>query len=206
MPVGSVYFDMKYWVLWSLLGWHTAAAQEQAFTVRVGGLTLGQLSTQREVGKIRLESRVRVPLALFTLKVGYVVDSRFGPGHRLIRSRVDAETNRGTYFTRTELDEPRGYRMTTEQYGKTAEQQILHPIHWTVTRLFYEEPVGISEVFAEYYGTFMPIKPRGVGEYVVQWGKNRDVYVYQKGLLIKIKKENPWKNFEIRRNGFDQLN
>jgi hypothetical protein len=112
---------------------------------------------------------------------------------------VDAETNRGKFFTRTD-EMPKGYRMTTEQHGKSVEEFISKPIHWTVTRLFYEEPVGVTEVYAEYYGTFIPIKPRGTGEYVVQLVKNRDVYVYQKGQLVKIMKENPWKDFEIHRN------
>lgn len=187
-----------WWI--GLFYWQISLAQEQSFTVHVGGLRLGQVTTQRAAGRILLESRVRVPLALFTLKVGYVVDSRFGPAQRLIRSRVDAETNRGTFFTQTEGEEPQGYRMTTEQYGKTDEQRISQPIHWTVTRLYYEEPVGIQEVYAEYYGSFVPLKPRGPGEYVVASGKNRDIYVYHLGQLIKIKKENPWKDFEIRRN------
>lgn len=173
-------------------------AQQQQFEIRIGGILLGHLQTQRSQEGIRLESRVRVPMALFTLRVGYVVHSQFGRDHVLVRSRVDAETNRGTFFTQTEPTST-GYVMTSEQWGKSVEEKWSKPIHWTVTRLFYEEPVGVREVYAEYFGTLMPLEVREPGQYVVQSGKNRDVYVYQKGRLLKIIKENPWKNFEIRR-------
>ena len=193
-----VYEFMRQWIVILFLYSPALYAQEQRFEIRMGGLNLGQLHSSREAGRIRLESRVRVPLALFTLRVGYVVDSRFGANHQLIRSRVDAETNKGTFFTTTEPT-GKGYAMKSEQYGETVEQTISKPIYWTVSRLFFEEPVGVREVYAEYYGTLMPLEVRGPGQYVVRWGKNRDVYVYQKGQLQKIIKENPWKNFEIRR-------
>lgn len=191
--------SMKYSLFLVLLFSSCTWAQEQTFTVRVGRLTLGHVTTHRTPESIRLESRVKVPLALLTLRVGYVVNSQFLPTRQLRRSHVDAETNRGKFFTRTD-EAPKGYRMTTEQHGKSIEEFISKPIHWTVTRLFYEEPIGIQEVYAEYYGTFMPVKPRREGEYVVEWGKNRDIYVYRKGQLVKIIKENPWKDFEIHRN------
>ncbi len=187
----------RWWVIFWLFA-SNVWAQEQQFEIRMGSLNLGQLRSSRVGGVIRLESRVRVPLALFTLRVGYVVDSHFGTNHRLIRSRVDAETNKGTFFTTTE-PQGKGYAMKSEQHGQTVEQTILQPIYWTVSRLFFEEPVGVREIYAEYYGTLMPLELRKPGHYVVTWGKNRDVYVYEKGRLQKIIKENPWKNFEIRR-------
>jgi hypothetical protein len=67
--------NMKYSLFWVLLYSSCAWAQEQTFTVRAGRHTLGHVTTHRTAENIRLESRVKVPLVLWTLRVGYIVNS-----------------------------------------------------------------------------------------------------------------------------------
>ena len=60
-------------------------------------------------------------------------------------------------------------------------------ITYTTTRLFFEEPVGVSEVYVERLNVFVPIEYEGDGVYktVIEGGDN--YYHYENGILVEFR-------------------
>lgn len=60
-------------------------------------------------------------------------------------------------------------------------------ITYTTTRLFFEEPVGVDEVYVERLNVFVPIQYEGDGVYktVIEGGDN--YYHYENGILVEFR-------------------
>lgn len=68
-----------------------------------------------------------------------------------------------------------------------AEQPVNKAIHNTVASLYFNEPVGISEVFSEVYLCFIPLKKVATSVYASQLPDGGNItYYYKLGKLISI--------------------
>lgn len=66
-------------------------------------------------------------------------------------------------------------------------QAVKKPITYTTTQLFFEEPIGVKEVYVERLNIFAPLEYEGDGVYktVVDGGDN--YYRYENGVLVELR-------------------
>ncbi|RRB02915.1 hypothetical protein EHT25_16650 [Larkinella rosea] len=132
------------------------------------------------------------------VKVLYKTVSRFDPATRqLLHSDIDALSNHGNYQSDI-IWQKDHYDINVRQYKYERKATESQPIDFTAMRLYYEEPIGRTRVFAEYFGDYATIEPTKKGSYRVRVADREDEYFYEKGKLIKIIKKNSIKNFVIR--------
>ncbi|MFN3588099.1 MAG: DUF6134 family protein [Spirosomataceae bacterium] len=178
-------------------------SQQRTYSIEVAGVHVGKMTAKRtnpspNQHQYELTSKVRVNLLVFVLEVGYHVNSLFlGKQPHLVKSMVQAKTNKGAFKTSTELVREFVYQITSEQPKKQISKQEKGKIDWTVSRLFFEEPISQNRIYAEYYGDFLQIIPLGGGRYKTILDKNEDIYTYINGELTHITKKNPLKDFKI---------
>ena len=179
-------------------------SQQRTYAIEVAGVQVGTMTAKRTNAfssqhQYELTSKVRVNLFVFVLEVGYQVNSLFLGKQQpyLVKSMVQAKTNKGTFTTSTELIREFVYQINSEQPKKQITKQETGKIDWTVSRLFFEEPISQKRIYAEYYADFLQIIPLGGGKYKTILGKNEDIYLYKRGDLVQITKKNPLKDFII---------
>jgi hypothetical protein len=132
------------------------------------------------------------------IKVYYKTVSRHDPATRqLLHSDIDAMSNHGNYQSDIVWQKDH-YDINVKQYKYERKAIETQPIDFTTMRLYFEEPVGRTRVFAEYFGDYATIEPTKRGSYRVRIDDREDEYFYVKGKLVKIIKKNSIKNFAIR--------
>ncbi|GAB3340055.1 hypothetical protein GCM10027299_53150 [Larkinella ripae] len=162
----------------------------------IGDMTVAQISSPTAVVYDQISD---VEFWFFgKIKISYKTVSRFDPANRqLLRSDIDATTNRGNYQSDVVWQKDH-YDINVKQYKYERKAVETSPIEFTAMRLYFEEPVGRTRIFAEYFGDYATIEPTKKGSYRIRIDNREDEYFYEKGKLIKIVKKNPFKNFVIR--------
>lgn len=171
------------------------------FTIEVAGVRVGTMTATRQPqpdGQIRytLVSDVRVNFLVYKLVIYYQVENLFRNG-QLVLSTVDARTNRGNYQSRTEWKGDH-YEIVADQYKYKRRATETARIGYTITNLYFDEPVGRNRVYAEYFGDYFTLLPEKANSYRARLSDREDEYQYQRGRLTKIVKKNALKNFIIR--------
>ena len=171
------------------------------FAIEIAGARIGTLSVTRQVlpgneVSYTQVSDVQVNLLIYRVKVYYKVMSLFRGG-QLMSATVDAHTNKGNYASST-VWKGDHYDIEASQYKyarKTTEQQ---KIDYTVTMLYFSEPTGRQQVYAEYFGDYFKLLPKARSDYRARLDDREDEYIYEQGRLVKVIKKNALKNFVIR--------
>lgn len=64
---------------------------------------------------------------------------------------------------------------------------VTTPITYCLTDLYFKEPIGVSQVFSEMQGTFLPLTNLQNHQYQLQVNDSKkDVYTYANGKLVKV--------------------
>ncbi len=164
--------------------------------IRVGTMTATRQMQGQEQTLYTLISDVKVNFLFYKLTIYYRVDNVF-VGNKLMRSTVDAHTNRGDFTSRTAWTGTH-YDITADQYKHTLRATEASPITCAVTNLYFSEPTGHNRAFAEYFGDYFTLSQTSAGTYRARRNGREDEYIYEQGKLVKIIKKNPLKNFIIR--------
>ena len=175
-------------------------AETRRFAIEVAGARIGTMTVVRqpmpgnEVIYTQI-SDVQVNFLIYKLKVYYKVNSLFRRG-QLISATVEAHTNKGNYASST-VWKGDHYDIEANQYKyirKTTERRM---IDYTVTMLYFSEPTGKQQVYAEYFGDYFTLTPTAPSGYRARLADREDEYVYEQGRLVKVIKKNALKNFVI---------
>ncbi|MRS59733.1 hypothetical protein GJJ30_00400 [Larkinella terrae] len=163
---------------------------------RMGTMTVAQITSPNSVVYDQVSD---VEFWFFgKVKIYYKTVSRFDPTNRqLLQSNIDAVSNHGNYQSAIVWQKDH-YDINVRQYKYERKATEWQPIEFTAMRLYYEEPVGRTRVFAEYFGNYATIERTKKGSYRVRIDDREDEYFYEKGKLIKVVKKNSIKNFVIR--------
>lgn len=164
--------------------------------IRVGTMTVVRQPQDNDRTVYTTISDVKVNLLVYTVKVYYKVIDQF-EGKKLMLSTVDVHTNRGDFVSRTEWKDDH-YDITASQYKynrKTTENQS---IDFASSLLYFNEPIGRSRVYAEYFGDYFTMNRTANGAYHATIDDRQDDYIYQNGRLVKVIKHNSLKNFVLR--------
>ncbi|WP_128546093.1 DUF6134 family protein [Larkinella soli] len=168
--------------------------------IEIAGLRIGtQVSTHTVSGATHHYTQTsNVEFWFFgKIRINYKTSTRTD-ARQLLRSEVEAHTNRGDFLTTTAWQDDH-YDIRADQYKYTYKSTETQPIDFSLTRMYFEEPVGRKRVYAEYFGKFATIEPTRKGSYIVRIEDREDEYFYEKGQLVKIVKENSVKNFILKR-------
>ncbi len=175
-----------------------APVEKRTYNIEVAGITVGKMTATKQVKNDKLTaytltSDVKVNFLVYVLRIFYQVNTLQGE-NQLMSARVDAHTNKGDFYTKTEKKE-NGYHVESKQHKSEMDKTITGNIHQTVVNLFFREPNAQDIAYAEYYGDFFRITRTGEGRYTAKMGKYEDSYFYKNGKLLKIIKKNPVKDF-----------
>lgn len=172
----------------------TATAQTRTYAVKVIGLKVGEINvnkSQKADSTIYdLSSKVDVNFLVYHLKVDYRVKSVYLNG-RFEKSEVKVVSNRGNYFTKTERVGD-GYKVFSHQLEKKEVNKTIDlPIESTFAHMFFNEPLKLNTLYAEFYADFIELKELKTNTYIGELDKNIDEYHFEDGLLVKMVKKNP---------------
>ena len=176
-------------------------AETRRFAIEVAGARIGTMTVMRqpmpgnEVVYTQI-SDVQVNFLIYKLKVYYKVNSLFRHG-QLISATVDAHTNKGNYASST-VWKGDHYDIDASQYKYTRKATEGRKIDYTVTMLYFSEPAGRQQVYAEYFGDYFTLTPTTRSGYRARLADREDEYFYEQGRLVKVIKKNALKNFVIR--------
>lgn len=121
------------------------STQTRRYAIEVAGIRVGTMTAVwqnqgAQTDLFTLVSDVRVNLLVHTVIVYYKVTNLLEEG-KLIRSTVDARTNRGNYTSRTEWQQDH-YEIVAEQYKYKHRATQTRCIDFALSSLFFTEPIG----------------------------------------------------------------
>lgn len=195
-------------LLLQLAYWPTQAqtakspTETRRYAIEVAGVRVGTMTATRQPPSATtdevttLTSDVQVNFLLYHLKIYYQVINHMRGG-QLLLSTVEAHTNQGNFASRTEWKGDH-YDIVADQYKHHYRATEMHPIRYTVTDMFFGEPLGQSRAFAEYFGDFFRVQHSVPGRHQATRDGREDEYHYANGKLVLLIKKNPLKNFNIR--------
>nr|WP_293837478.1 DUF6134 family protein [uncultured Arsenicibacter sp.] len=164
--------------------------------IKVGTMTANRQQRDKQSVLYTLISDVKVNFLIYKVKIYYKVVSLVQQG-KLVRSTVDAHTNQGNFSSLTEWKGDH-YEITANQYKYSHKATETKRIDFTVTDLFFTEPVNRNRAYSEYFGDYFTLTPLTKGRYRATLADREDEYLYENGQLVKIIKKNPLKNYIIR--------
>ncbi len=177
------------------------STRTKEYSIEVAGIRVGTMTATRQLRDKQtvlytLVSDVKVNFLVYKLKIYYKVTNLVQQG-KLLRSTVDAQTNRGTFSTRTEWKGDQ-YEITADQYKYTRQATETRRIDYAITDMFFSEPINKTRTYSEYFGDYFILTSPTKGTYQARLNDREDEYWYVNGQLAKIIKKNPVKNFVIR--------
>ena len=179
----------------------TSPPETHHYAIDMAGIRVGTLTAIRQRQAVNrttytLISDVKVNLLVYTVKIYYKVISQF-EGKKLMLSTVDAHTNRGDFASRTEWKGDH-YAITADQYKYKKQTVEPNLIDYSLSSLYFSEPVGRNKVYSEYFGDYFTFSHTAKGTYQARLNNRQDDYLYENGQLVKVVKHNSLKNFVIR--------
>lgn len=194
----------KYLLLTALLIASTGlVAKSMSYTIKLAGFTIGTLNTSHarvdDIDYYSITSNVEINF-LFHVKIYYRTLS-FYRNNILIESTVNSTVNDSSYVSSTIWDGHK-YKISCNAYQyKYADSSRTAPIYWSVSKLYFEKPLDGTEVYAESYGMFSPLKKEKDNQFRFGISKSKQMYFYNADSLPdKIEVINSIKNFEIVKN------
>ena len=172
------------------------------YAIEIAGIRVGTMTAQRQPeannrATYTLISDVKVNLLVYTVIIYYKVVNQV-EGKKLMLSTVEARTNRGNYASRTEWKGDH-YDITANQYKYKRQAVEQNVIDFPLSLLYFEEPIGRTKIYSEYFGNYFLVARQPSGAYSAVLEDREDEYIYQNGTLVKVIKHNSVKNFTMRR-------
>ena len=176
-------------------------AETHHYAIDIAGARIGTMTATRQQLSANevvytQTSDVQVNFLVYKLTIYYKVISRLKSG-QLMLATVEAHTNKGNYSSRTEWT-GNHYEIKASQYKYDHKSIEARPIDFTIAMLYFSEPTGRQQVYAEYFGDYFILTPSRRPGYRAKLVGHEDEYIYEKGRLVQIIKKNALKNFNVR--------
>ncbi len=174
---------MKKLILLSQILVHTLPVQAQQLVYGLfdGDKRIGEVYIKREnhdgIDKLESESIIKARFILsFRIYSYYRV---WNDEHGMVSSYVKGMRNE------TVTGEATGYRYGNE-YVTISDDEVFKtvtPVTTSLLELYYEEPVGLTKIFSERGGVYLPIKSLGNHRYELTKSSGRPtIYTYEDGI------------------------
>lgn len=169
-----------------------AAGQAIVYDILLAGKDVGELMiSPAKKGESRESLRVQGAINTLFYDVVYVGENVFERG--VLKTSLSSQEVNG------KLKEKTNTRQTENSYeiifaeARTAPKEIpeiSHPINHTVTSLYYREPLNMSRIYSERFGTMCSVKKVATGAYeVVMPDGKKALYSYQNGQCKEVRSE-----------------
>ncbi len=183
-----------------------AAGQATVYDILLAGKSVGELTiTPSRAADGSEHTRVRGAIDTFLYDVVYVSENRFEKG--VLKSSMSSQEVNGKLkeITNTVKTADR-YRITIAEGQSVAKEAdpISHPINYTVTSLYYQEPVNMKLIYSDRYGEMCAVQKVSAGAYdIVMPDGKKTRYTYNQGQCREVKSQIAGLNliFRIRPEG-----
>ncbi len=183
---------MKIWCLYLVLflGFSSLMVNGQKlnYTVYVAGKNVGKLKAEctREPNNtfyIRLETRIHLPFK----DIVSLIETRYS-GNELVSSSSQKHINENLKEKITVTRQQNTYHLVNT--SEKVNTYFPAPIDFSVGRLYHFMPQGLTTIFSERLGAFIPIKEtkKGVFELIQPDGK-KNTFVYKYGICTEMQTE-----------------
>lgn len=176
----------------ALLLLHTAScpAQKLKYTIRLKDELVGNMTAQRShkpTTTIRINSLISME-KMIKIEFQYIMESTYQKGKLLVSRTIQKINGQEQVNTSTTLDNNQ-YRVISKSGNSTYNSSA---IQFNLCRMYFEEPVGIKEVWSDTFGKMLSLKPAGKNRYelVLPDGKS-NYYTYYKGICTLVETETP---------------
>ena len=138
--------------------------------------------------------------SVMMLSVHVETDTKVINGNRvLIEGTAYRHTNRGPGDIHATTKRLAAKKYEHDRNG-TKSLYELGEITFSVTDLFFEEPVGLEKIFSNMFAEMVPLKKLGSGKYQVTTPDNKTtIYTYSSGKLVIVESETPAGNVLSKR-------
>lgn len=183
----------------AFLNFVSLSAQQMVYEVEVLGMNTGTLTVNRSregsVTRITMNTEAGMNYLFGKSEASFSSSNIFVNGKlegSYARNIRDGEEIR---FTRLMCSNGKCEIETKEGKGKLEPQPEL-----CIAAIFFDEPKGLSQVFSEDWGRYLPIKYIGESTYRVTMpdGKTND-YIYKDGVLEELRSSTPVGKARVRR-------
>lgn len=183
---------MKIWCFYLVLflGFSSLMVNGQKlnYTVYVAGKNVGKLKAEctREPNNtfyIRLETRIHLPFK----DIVSLIETRYS-GNELISSSSQKHINDNLKEKITVTRQQNTYHLVNT--SEKVNRYFPAPIDFSVGKLYHFMPQGLTSIFSERLGAFIPIKEtkKGVFELIQPDGK-KNTFVYKYGICTEMQTE-----------------
>ncbi len=183
---------MKLWCIYLVMffGFSTLAVNGQKlnYTVYVAGKNVGKLKAEctKEANNsfyIRLETRIHLPFK----DIVSLIETRYS-GNELVSSSSQKHINDNLKEKITVTRQQNTYHLVNA--SEKVNTYFPAPIDFSVGKLYHFMPQGLTSIFSERLGAFIPIKEtkKGVFELIQPDGK-KNTFVYKYGICTEMQTE-----------------
>lgn len=189
----AYYRGMKAWRLGIVLvlvvfSVNAGHSQKLNYTVYVAGKNVGKLRAEctKEANNtiyIRLETRIRLPFK----DIVSLIEARYS-GNELVSSSSQKHINNNLKELITVTRRQNTYHLVNS--SEKVNSYFPAPIDFSVGRLYHFMPQGLTKIFSERLGAFIPIKEtkKDVFELLQPDGK-KNTFVYKYGICTEMQTE-----------------
>ncbi|HEV7230991.1 MAG TPA: DUF6134 family protein [Bacteroidia bacterium] len=195
-------FRPRFFFFLLLLTWNARiqAQTSRLFDIEIAKIKVGNLIVEK-VAKDSLsiyifKSEVDAWL-LVRIRVSHLITCVYR-NDKLLKANIHSVINNKTYVSTVEWKKDHyDYDCSTYKYHKAG--STTENIDFSVVKMYFAEPLGKKQIFAENYGLFAPLQYLPHSEYRIDVEKNRNTFQYLNGTLQKVEMETPLFNYTIRR-------
>lgn len=173
-------------------------SQSYRYKIEIAGIHIGDMNVSKTVKDsiTTYQFQSKVKFWLFgTVHVNHDIKTEY-KNNQLMTCQSNSLVN-GTNYKSSIKWTGTYYDIDAHTYKYDYVGQLHEPIHWSVTRLYFDEPVNQTRIFAENYGVWAETKLKGRGHYEVKVINSYNQYYFQSGFLYKVMMDNKVKNFSM---------
>ncbi len=170
----------------------SACAQSVIYDILLAGREVGELKIaplKPDAGNQHL--RVEGAINTIFYDVVYIGENRFENG--VLRTSMSSQEVNGRLKEKThtnQIENSYQVRFTDSKVSNKDRPAILHPIHHTVTSLYYREPLHLKHIYSERFGKMCAVKKLTANAYeVVMPDGKKTTFTYANGKCREVRSE-----------------
>lgn len=168
------------------------AGQAIVYDILLAGRAVGELivtPSRSNDGNENLRLRGAIDTQLYD--VVYVSENRFENG--VLKSSMSSQEVNGKLKEKTSTVQTADrYRITIAEGNSAVKEAaaIPHPIEYTITSLYYQEPVNMKHIYSDRYGEMCAVQKVAAGQYdIVMPDGKKTRYTYAQGQCREVKSQ-----------------
>jgi len=172
------------------------------YTINFNGMEVGSLKVYRKSAHTTFYYSFISQVDYTFVKhfdIRFDIQSCFKEGN-LVESYFCHKVNGATKSDCKLEKEDKGYKVTT---GERAYKLLTNSVKYSITTLYFQEPLKIRKVFSERYAQFLPIKKLEGHQYVIIMpGGRENYYKFSEGICKEVNVDIPFGKlqFELQSN------